>query len=323
MEAKFEKTLLLKVYDDPLIFTIASGWMLQSGFRACRLEANGRPFHVIVMPYWHVQDSANDLVEFAKYAEAVNDNIKIHFICPSQEDADFLGDRGVDAIHAHHNSFLDEKLFRPLPDTPKRFAAIHNAALPKWKRHELAWEVKNICLVTYRHAEDNDLSHVSGYQDLAWSNISPDGNINFQSQEQICNLICSSKVGLILSEKEGGNFASGEYQFCGIPVISTRSVGGRHHFFDDKSTFIVPPNPESIAYMVEWVSTRFETDSTAISQQALNRAIENRERLLQLMSKISGQNVKSQANANAWHPNFKDKLRELISIPIYENAPLS
>ena len=47
-----------------------------------------------------------------------------------------------------------------------------------------------------------------------------------------------SQVGLCLSKSEGAMFASIEYLLCGLPIVSTKSVGGRDIFFTDENCII-------------------------------------------------------------------------------------
>jgi glycosyltransferase involved in cell wall biosynthesis len=149
---------------------------------------------------------------------------------------------------------------------------------------------------------------------LSQCNIDSDGKVNYLGQSELCQLICKSNAGLILSRKEGANFASGEYQFCGIPVITTKSRGGRHYFFDEISTFYVPPSAHVISWVVDRIASRYEWDSSAISARAVARAIEGRVRLLDFISNLAGRKVHAEANANAWLPSFRDKLRERIDL---------
>jgi glycosyltransferase involved in cell wall biosynthesis len=45
-------------------------------------------------------------------------------------------------------------------------------------------------------------------------------------------------------------YASIEYLLCGLPIVSTRSVGGRETYFDDRYCGIVEDAPDAVAAAV-------------------------------------------------------------------------
>lgn len=309
-----KETFFLKLYDDPLIYVIASGLTAISGLKLCLADAGPRKLNVIVVPYWNVRNQLRDLTQFAGIAEALHNRMEIWFMCPSEADANLLKSNGARAIHAHQNAFIDENIFTPDPKLGKRFHAIHSAAMQPWKRHELAWGVERICVVTYRHDPSNSVQPIRGYRHLEYTNLKDDGSVEQLGNTSVSRLICESCCGLSLSAIEGANFASGEYQFCGIPVISTRSAGGRAEFFDGKSTVIIKPHPSVVEKAVDFVR-RNPIDPAEIRSRVIQRAIRHRHRLLDWMSDVVGERLHSKADRFARLPQFKDKLREAVPSP--------
>lgn len=59
-----------------------------------------------------------------------------------------------------------------------------------------------------------------------------------------------ARVGLCLSALEGGNYSTTEYMLCGLPVVSTRSDGGREHFLDPEVSRIVEDDARAVAQAV-------------------------------------------------------------------------
>lgn len=55
----------------------------------------------------------------------------------------------------------------------------------------------------------------------------------------VYKFMAKAKVGLALSEAEGAMYAAGEYGLCGLPVVTTRNLGGRNYSLDPKYTFEV------------------------------------------------------------------------------------
>lgn len=58
--------------------------------------------------------------------------------------------------------------------------------------------------------------------------------------------INKSIAGGIFSRTEGACRASSEYLLAGIPVISTKSIGGRDIWYDDYNSLICEDNPQSV-----------------------------------------------------------------------------
>jgi len=76
-------------------------------------------------------------------------------------------------------------------------------------------------------------------------------SMNINDYRWICNkeyanLLNSSICGGIFSFKEGSCFASSEYQLCGLPVISTKSSGGRDIFYNKENSIICDSNTEAV-----------------------------------------------------------------------------
>ena len=50
----------------------------------------------------------------------------------------------------------------------------------------------------------------------------------------------------MLSKAEGACYASAEYLLCGLPLVTTKSIGGRDVFYDDAYTLVVDDTPEAV-----------------------------------------------------------------------------
>jgi glycosyltransferase involved in cell wall biosynthesis len=63
-------------------------------------------------------------------------------------------------------------------------------------------------------------------------------------------------VGLCLSVEEGANYASMEYLLAGLPVVSTRSRGGRDRYFHRDDCIVCDPDARQIAEAVQALKSR-------------------------------------------------------------------
>lgn len=305
-------TFFLKLHNDPPIYVIKSGWSLMSGFRHCLKDAAGRPFHLLVSPSWHHKALLDQLVTFSATVELMSPGTTVTVMCTGEDEARMLRRHQLKALHAHPNAFIDHRIFRPRPELTRTFDAIYIGAMVPWKRHELAWDVNAMCVVTYRHDPQDSDAPIRGYRHLAYSNLAPDGTVEHLEAERVAGLICRSHCGLILSAAEGQNNASGEYQFCGVPTISTPSEGGRAEFFDKASTIIVAPVADLVRQTVAF-AVRNPLDPMEIRKRVMDKAIPHRLRLIDWMSGLAGERLQSRADAWAWLPAFRDKLR--VEVP--------
>lgn len=93
--------------------------------------------------------------------------------------------------------------------------------------------------------------------------------------EEIVRLYNQCRVGLCLSGMEGAMFASMEYLLCGLPIVTTRSVGGRDAFFDPEYVITVEDTPEAVSAGVKEMCAR-APDPARIRAQTLEKTAMHR-----------------------------------------------
>lgn len=317
-----QKTKFRKLLDKPFVFvvTIGSSYFSSGVFQALK-EANGAPCHILVQTYWFLPDMVSSIVSFQKQARIDFKNVQFTYLCNLIEDVRMLHAIGIDALHIHQNAFIDEKIFLPRVFMPKKYDAVHNANVHPFKRHQLAWQTENIAIVTYLAGDHPVEGALSGYRDIAYCNVDGNGRATHLNPEQVSKVLCQSICGIILSEKEGANFASAEYLFCGIPVVSTPSKGGRDEFFDVRHVTIVDPDPASVAKAVQqWKENPIEPQE--IRAAVLAKAREHRRRLLGWLCAISNQDLFADVDENFWSPIFVNKLVDDMEVGSYDRIEI-
>lgn len=166
----------------------------------------------------------------------------------------FLREAGIPTVLLNQNVVLSERDFTPAPDaTVPAFDAVYNAKLDAWKRHELAFQIDRVAYVTYYWPGQGEkepmrqrlalLSARPGHQVM---NPLDDGLPVYLSRDAVNRVYGQAAVGLCLSAFEGPMLASLEYLLAGLPIVTTPSVGGRDHFFDDAYCITAPPDPRQI-----------------------------------------------------------------------------
>lgn len=171
----------------------------------------------------------------------------------SEFEAYLLSTKGVPSMTASQAVFLNESVFKPM-DCEPRFDAIYNARLLPWKRHALARDIRRLALLYDLGTKDEPPLYDAIRAELphaAFINHEAGGGAYRQlSLEQCAAHINAARVGLCLSAEEGVMQAALEYFLCGLPVVSTKSVGGRDRYFMPPFARIVDDDPAAVAAAV-------------------------------------------------------------------------
>ena len=188
------------------------------------------------------------------------DHAESHFVvlAHSEIEAYHLSINGVPNLLANELIFVDERQFVPAapdPDLPQ-FDAVYNARFLPWKRHELAAAVESLLLI-YDHQgapyEEQYFDEMRRALPRAQfhNHLAGNGEYRKLTAHETCQLINQSRVGLCLSPWEGAMRASIEYALCGLPIVSTRSIGGRDRYFVGPHVRIVDDDRYAVAAAVD------------------------------------------------------------------------
>jgi len=204
--------------------------------------------YAYLFQYWsainYIEKYTNVFENLSKYK-----HIKTTILCNTQIDIEILSNIGFKCILVHHNGFLDENIFKILPNsTYKTYNAIYNAQIVPFKRMELSVKIAKLGVITY--VNPNDTINAD-YRKNILAMIGRSVLNNYQLEpNEVCKFLNQAKCGLILSEEEGGNYATTEYLLCGMPVITTQNIGGRDEFLNETNSIVVPADANHIAYIV-------------------------------------------------------------------------
>jgi len=149
----------------------------------------------------------------------------------------------TNVIFCNHNSFLNEERFKII-ENKKQYNMLISSCFSYYKNVSMAKNIDNVLHVGYINEK---LEYIPDFGTRAnFINNSMDMN----DYEWICtkkyvNLLNSSLCGGIFSLQEGACFTSSEYLLCGLPVISTKSLGGRDIFYNKENSIICDSNTNS------------------------------------------------------------------------------
>jgi glycosyltransferase involved in cell wall biosynthesis len=234
---------------------------------------------------------------------------------------ELLGKHKISSYFCHHNAFLDESIFKPLPHVSKTMDAVYCARLSQFKRHELAKDIPSMGLVYYATGEDREnqsaylryLRHIMPGMVLFNHDPATDAYRRLDPHA-VCRAYNRAKVGLCLSSMEGGNYATTEYQLCGLPVVSTPSQGGREVFLDPEISRIVPPTPEAVAQAVaELIALRIAPQ--VVRLRTLVKVREMRQDFILLVSAILAQEGKLENYESRFAETFRHKMLTIPGSP--------
>lgn len=183
-------------------------------------------------------------------------------LCNSRVEHGWALDEGFEnARWVNQNCFLDPRILFIRPDVPKAYDAVYAGRIIPVKRHHLASRVRNAYALRYPSDPEEPPSFYAGF------------NRRWLTPYDVCETLNRARVGLILSELEGGNYATAEYLLCGLPVVSTPipalgTLGGREEYLDDDNCVYCDPHPEAVKAAVDELC-RHPRDPHRLRQRAV------------------------------------------------------
>lgn len=226
---------------------------------------------------------------------------EVIFLCNTLAEHELLGGRGLRRIYCSQNALLDENLYRIVPGIGKRFDAVYNGQIEPFKRHHLARGVESLALITYtlyylpaeprRAYFEKVRSWLPEARMLNWPGHPPLAECRFDPElpripnHLISEHLATARVGLILSAEEGACWAACEYLLSGLPVVSTRSRGGRDVLFDEGSALVVEDSEDAVAQGVRTLIGR-DAQPERVRARTLEKLQPHRQRFIGLINEI-------------------------------------
>lgn len=218
---------------------------------------------------------------------------RIILLCNEEAERSALAAQGAEAVLCNHNAFVDEEIFRPMPQIPRTFDAIHNGAMVPWKRHSLARLIPHCAHIFYRKSElspDQTLAYLRDLQAQmphhTFINEVAAGEIKMISAPEVNSWLSLGRCGLCLSAEEGAMYASVEYLLAGLPVVSTPNKGGRDEFSDPRFWLTVPDTAEAVRDGVFEMAGR-NVPPDIIRRSTLERMYEHRAKLRTIVAEAT------------------------------------
>jgi len=187
-----------------------------------KLKTRYKNIHVFLIPWWY-----SDGVAEYKLIERHCNTVTI--LANSPEELNFYPNN-IPAFFCNQNCWLDNNIFT-IKNSSKEYDIVLNAHGESWKGHSLISDLDNTKLfITYGDYDLSVFKPTKILKNISLSDVSY--NLN------------KSKIGLVLSDKEGSCYASTEYLLCGLPVISIISKGVRDIWYNKANSIVVGKKKE-------------------------------------------------------------------------------
>jgi glycosyltransferase involved in cell wall biosynthesis len=212
---------------------------------------------------------------------------RVIFMANSEVEHQMLAAAGLETAWVNQNAFVSPAIFRNLRESDKRLDAVYDARINPFKRHNLAVGIESLALITARsHHDESYTRSIRGILPQAhWFNDPLASDYSFMSFPEINVAINQCRVGLCLSAEEGAMYASMQYLLAGLPVVSTKSRGGRDEFFDPDYVRIVADSADAVAAGVREMRD-CPVPATEIRRRTLEKIERHKTRLFELLDTI-------------------------------------
>lgn len=278
-----------------IIENIHHNWEWLSTY-ANRIREND---YFFVLCGWYHSESFSKEADLIFSLLSLNKN-QFFFLFNSQHEQQNLTSYGFQGDLINQNAWLDyNSVMRPEPVTKKLYDAIYVARFSPFKRHFLASKVPNMALVAGNNHGNALSDELPAHSYLNDEPLTP---------EQVCHKINQSVCGLILSAEEGACFASSEYLLCGIPVVSTRSEGGRDVWYNEYNAIICDDSAEDVARAVEYFNSH-RCDPERIRSDYIEQSNGYRDRFINHLQQLFDQHGENVDAGDYFEQHFMHKMR--------------
>lgn len=186
-------------------------------------------FYFFVITGWYMSEyHAFHYDQMFEFLNLKKDNF--FFLFNSEEEKNNLTNRGFIGDIINQNCWIDEKKYNINQNVTKKYDAILVARQAAFKRHYLACKVQNLAMISNGYNDLNDIQY-----EMPKAKYKSNQEL---THHEVCEKINESYCGLALSAEEGACYSSSEYLLSGVPVVSTKSKGGRDLWYDNYNSII-------------------------------------------------------------------------------------
>jgi hypothetical protein len=225
----------------------------------------GRKSLNFIAPSW--THYASDIADIAQHWHRTARELpgaRTIVLASTEREAIDLSVAGVATLLCNPAILVDETVYKPQPAmdfSDAQYDAIYNARFEPYKRHELARGIANLALIHDARFDGSVSPHEAEVRRILPKARYVNHERGMGRYVKMTPLIVAQELnqarcGLCLSAVEGVMRASMEYLLCGLPVVSTESIGGRDRYYREPYAIVTPDDPDAIAEAVREIKRR-------------------------------------------------------------------
>ena len=208
-----------------------------------------------LVPTWNMENA--DLKPIRDSLKRVSDLLPKHrFIVTAASELEVfrLSSHAIKCMPCNPCIFQDETRWTIQQsgyDVLPKSDAAYNAIFAKFKRHELCAELDNPLFIYGFNVNGDKPDRMEDIKAICPSGVFVnhalnDGDYKLLNEVEIGRVLRNVRTSLCLSEAEGHMRASIQSLLCGVPVVSTPSIGGRDRYYSDDTAVIVEPTSSAV-----------------------------------------------------------------------------
>lgn len=280
------------------------------------LPANKSVYFIFKIGFYRNSQEVAELKERLDEIKQKHSNYNFHFLANSPEELEIFQEKGLNTTFCNQNAFLDENKYKIIDKKPN-YRALYMARITPFKRYELATKVDDLFVIGSWKDEEAEYAKtiLEKCDPEKWSKRIP--------HFMVSKYMNKARCGLALSKIEGTMYVCTEYLLSGLPVVSSKSQGGRHIYFDDRYVAVAEDNPDSVAQKVGEIISR-DIDRKMIRENTIGIMQKHREKFIGLINSIYESEGVDRKFEDEWESVFTHKLGLRMHVPrkIYKKRML-
>lgn len=191
----------------------------------------------------------------------INENKNYHMIilANTEEEKQYYENQVTcDVIFVNKNAFLNENVFIMNNFFSKKYDLVIDSCFCEYKNRIIASKILNTVHIGYYKKANNIIENEFIPNFGIKVNYDTNNLYHKLTSREICDIYNQSHVGGIFSDKEGACLSSTQYLLCGLPVVSTKSKGGRDVWYNENNSIICENNDDDCYRCVQLVKQKLE-----------------------------------------------------------------
>ena len=272
---------------------------------------------VFASGWYRSEEATQEIKDIAAKYQQQCPNYHFWFLNNSIEEHNYFEIVGLKTYFINNNIFLDENRYKII-NRKKQYDAMYLARFSPFKRQHLAKNIKKLLLIGSKKDDEMEyyektratLRHAA-YREKIWG-------------WEVSSYMNKAHVGLCLSEIEGSVYACTEYLLSGIPIVSTKSKGGRDVFFNGDYAVIADADPDAIAHEV-YKLIAHPISPQHIRDEAIKLMVAHRKLFVNLIQEIFVQQNVNRDFSKEWDTIFIHKmgLRSRVPYQVFKSNIVS